>query len=118
MSNFPRFDGIILSNNAWIENLYVERMAVDPETIQYAGRLWFNTTDNRLSWSAVGSEGNMVIYDLVTPNDLTNLLAVSKSFTSEQITSVLANIDANTGALITVSASLINSQALIVRLLK
>ena len=118
MSNFPRFDGITLSNNAWIENLYVERMATDPATIQYAGRLWFNTTDNRLSWSAIDPNGGMTIYDLVTPTDLTNILALSKSFTSEQVTASLSNVDANSEALITVSTSLINTQALLVRMLK
>ena len=117
MSNFPRFDGITLSNNAWIENLYVERMAADPETIQYAGRLWFNTTDNRLSWSAIDPAGGMTIYDLVTPSDLTNILALSKSFTSEQINNAVSNIEANVGALITISTSLINTQALLIRTL-
>lgn len=116
-SNFPRFDGIILTSNAWIENLYVERMAVDPEVIDKPGRLWFNTTDNRMSWAAVAPEGNMVVYDFITPGDLTNVLEESKTYAGEQITAALSNIDTNSAALLTVSASLINTQALLVRML-
>lgn len=111
MSNFPRFDGITLSGNAWIENLYVERLAVDPVRITDPGRLWFNTVDNRMSWSAVDPDGNMTVYDYVTPPDLTLLANDVKSYTDSAI--ITAAID-NTHSIIGISASLINTQALLI----
>lgn len=57
---FPKFHGITLAQNSWIENLHVERLATDPTPIS-AGRVWINTTDKVLKFSSLDAGGAVII---------------------------------------------------------
>lgn len=59
--NFPKFHGIALAQNAFIENLRVERLALDPTPL-VAGRIWFNTTEKALKYTSLGESDEVVIH--------------------------------------------------------
>lgn len=60
MANFPKFHGIQLAANGFIENLRAERLSADPSPMS-AGRLWYNTTEKALKYSSLDETGAVVI---------------------------------------------------------
>jgi len=60
MANFPVFHGITLAANAYVENLNLEILSSDPVPVG-AGRLWFNSTDKVVRYSALDSTGAVVV---------------------------------------------------------
>lgn len=58
---FPKFHGITLAQNAFIENLRVERLDADPTPLT-AGRIWFNTTEKALKYTSLGESDEVVIH--------------------------------------------------------
>ena len=60
MANFPVFHGITLAANAYVENLHLEILSSDPMPVA-AGRLWFNSTDKVVRYSALDSTGAVVV---------------------------------------------------------
>lgn len=67
---FPKFHGISLAANGFIENLHVERLENDPVPA-VAGRIWFNTTDRRFKYSTLDSEGAVIIQSFGSHEELT-----------------------------------------------
>jgi len=57
---FPKFHGINLAANGFIENLRVERLAADPSPVS-AGRVWYNTTEKALKYSSLDDTGAVVV---------------------------------------------------------
>lgn len=66
---FPKFHGISLAQNGFIENLRVERLAADPVPAQ-AGRIWFNTTERKFKHSTLDELGAVIIRSFATEEDL------------------------------------------------
>jgi hypothetical protein len=60
MANFPVFHGITLAANAYVENLHLEILSSDPMPVA-AGRLWFNSTDKVVRYSALDSTGAVIV---------------------------------------------------------
>lgn len=60
MANFPVFHGITLAANAYVENLHLEILSSDPMPVA-AGRLWFNSTDKVVRYSALDNTGAVVV---------------------------------------------------------
>jgi len=60
MANFPVFHGITLAANAYVENLNLEILSSDPVPVG-AGRLWFNSTDKVVRYSALDSTGAVIV---------------------------------------------------------
>lgn len=60
---FPKYHGIHLALNSWIENLQVERLAADPviDANSAAGRVWYNTTDKVLRFHTLDTDGTTII---------------------------------------------------------
>ena len=71
---FPKFHGINIALNAWIENCQVERVASDPVPIQ-AGRMWFNTTAKALKYSTLDSGGAVVVATVASGESLASVIA-------------------------------------------
>jgi len=69
MANFPKFHGITLAANSWIENANFERLAADPVPVS-AGRVWFNTTDKALKYSSLDANGEVVIRTIGSVEDM------------------------------------------------
>jgi hypothetical protein len=57
---FPKFHGISLAANSWIENAHFERLAADPVPVA-AGRIWFNTTEKALKYSSLDAVGAVIV---------------------------------------------------------
>lgn len=57
---FPKFHGITLAKDAYIENMRVERLAADPATPGH-GRIWYNTTEKALKYTSLNSSGGVVV---------------------------------------------------------
>ena len=72
---FPKFHGISLANNGFIENLRVERLAADPVPAS-AGRIWFNTTEKVLKFSSLDGAGAVVVQTFGTHAEIAALEAV------------------------------------------
>ena len=89
MANFPKFHGITLAANSWIENANFERLAADPVPVS-AGRVWFNTTDKALKYSSLDANGAVVIRTI--GNDPTYSLTVTSQLNTKldktEVTSV------------------------------
>ena len=62
---FPKFHGITIANNAWIENATVERLASDPTPLT-AGRIWYNTTTKELKFSSLDGGGAVNVQVVAT----------------------------------------------------
>jgi len=85
-NNFPKFHGITLAGNAFIENLHMERLVADPVPVS-AGRLWFNTTDKVIKYSGLDAGGAVVIEVIATGASAT--LLASRVTTLEGLVSAL-----------------------------
>lgn len=84
MANFPVFHGITLAANAYVENLHLEILSSDPMPVA-AGRLWFNSTDKVVRYSALDSTGAVVIRTIKDAESAAvELAAVQASIASEQ----------------------------------
>ena len=60
MANFPVFHGITLAANAYVENLNLEILSTDPTPVA-AGRVWFNSVEKVVKYSALDSTGAVVV---------------------------------------------------------
>ncbi|NBW17428.1 MAG: hypothetical protein EBR82_56550, partial [Caulobacteraceae bacterium] len=84
MANFPVFHGITLAANAYVENLNLEILSSDPMPVA-AGRLWFNSTDKVVRFSALDSNGAVVVRTIKDAESAaTELAAAQASVTAEQ----------------------------------
>ena len=84
MANFPVFHGITLAANAYVENLHLEILSSDPMPVA-AGRLWFNSTDKVVRYSALDSTGAVIVRTIKDAESAaTELAAVQASVTAEQ----------------------------------
>ena len=63
--SFPKFHGITLALNAFIENLTAERLSADPSPLS-AGRLWYNTTAKALKFSSLDAGGAVIVETIAT----------------------------------------------------
>ena len=84
MSLYPKFHGIMLANNAVIENLQVERLAADPMPAT-AGRIWVNTTEKKLKFTGLDATGAVVVHSFSSGSELTAALTDAKAYTDAQI---------------------------------
>lgn len=83
MSQFPIFHGISIAENAYIENLNVENLAVDPIPVA-AGRVWFNGTDKVFKHSTLDANGGVIVRTFATAEDLAaSVASLSASVNSE-----------------------------------
>ena len=62
---FPKFHGINLAANSWIENCTVERLASDPTPIT-ASRIWYNTVTKELKFSSLNGGGAVIVEVVAT----------------------------------------------------
>jgi hypothetical protein len=84
MANFPVFHGITLAANAYVENLNLEILSSDPVPVG-AGRLWFNSTDKVVRYSALDSTGAVIVRTIKDAESAaTELAAVQASVTAEE----------------------------------
>jgi len=87
---FPKFHGITLANNSWVENFYVERLAADPMPIS-AGRIWYNTAQNTLKYSSFDSGGAVIVGTIGDLSNITTAInAVSDALTIESARAIAA----------------------------
>jgi hypothetical protein len=83
MADFPVFHGITLAANAYIENLHLEILSSDPMPVA-AGRLWFNSTDKVVRYSALDSTGAVIVRTIKDAESAaTELAAVQASIAAE-----------------------------------
>ena len=75
---YPKFHGISLANNSWIENLHIERLAADPMPIS-AGRVWFNTVSKSVKYSSLDAGGAVVVLTIGSAEDAAAAVAASAS---------------------------------------
>jgi hypothetical protein len=68
MAAFPKFHGIALANNSWVENLVVENLAEDPIAAS-PGRVWFNTTSKSWKASFLNDVGAVITKNLNTKEE-------------------------------------------------
>lgn len=94
---FPKFHGIQLAQNSWIDNLHIERLAADPAgvALTHAGRFWYNTTDKVIRYTAVSGE-DIVVKTIVDAASLSTTLSALQSNLESQISA--ATGDASTVA--------------------
>jgi len=81
---FPKFHGITLAGNSWIENAHFERLASDPVPVS-AGRVWFNLTEKKLKFSSLDAEGAVIIRVFASEQDLLAAFDNSKAYTDSAI---------------------------------
>lgn len=84
MANFPKFHGITLAANSWIENANFERLAADPVPVS-AGRVWFNTTDKALKYSSLDANGAVVIRTIGSAEDMQAAISALQTALSSEI---------------------------------
>jgi hypothetical protein len=106
---FPKFHGIALANNSWIENLHVERLASDPLPIS-AGRIWYNTTAKALKYSSLDGVGAVIIQ---TIGDMTEALSAIAAVQSALGAETAARTEADNVELTARQADVAALQALI-----
>jgi len=89
---FPKFHGITLANNSWVENFYVERLAADPLPIS-AGRIWYNTTQLCLKYSSFDSGGAVIVGTIGDLGSITAAInAVQTALTAETARALAAEL--------------------------
>lgn len=71
--SFPKFHGITLAANAWIENAVVERLSADPTPIT-ASRIWYNTSTKQLKFSSLNGGGAVIVEVVATGANVSDAL--------------------------------------------
>jgi len=90
MANFPVFHGITLAANAYVENLNLEILSSDPVPVG-AGRLWFNSTDKVVRYSALDNTGAVVVRTIKDAESAAvELAAVQASIAAEETRAMAA----------------------------
>ena len=90
MANFPVFHGITLAANAYVENLNLEILSSDPMPVA-AGRLWFNSTDKVVRFSALDGTGAVVVRTIKDAESAaTELAAAQASVSAEEARAMAA----------------------------
>lgn len=94
---FRKFHGITLANGSVIENLHIERLAADPSPVA-AGRLWFNTTDKKIKFSTLDSEGAVIINSFASAEELAAALASAdtalRGYVDGEVAAIQSQVDA------------------------
>jgi len=68
--SFPIIHGLSLASGSQIENLVVENLAADPDAGSLTvGRMWFNTTDQKLRMAALDGGGAIIVQDVILQNE-------------------------------------------------
>lgn len=100
---FPKFHGITIAQNGFIENLRVERLEADPVP-SVAGRIWFNTAERAFKFSALDTEGAVIVRTFPSKEELTaalqdavNRIAALEGSTVKKDGSVAFTADVNFG---------------------
>ena len=88
MAQFPKFHGITMANNSWVENLYVERLEADPIPVQ-PGRIWFNVTSKQLKYSTLDAGGAVVVFSHVVAADVAAALDDAKAYADQKISALI-----------------------------
>jgi hypothetical protein len=114
---FPKFHGITLANNSWIENAHFERLAADPVPAA-AGRVWFNTTEKKLKFSSLDASGAVVTYAFTNTVELAAALAEAKAYSDQIKQELLGGIPPETLDTITEIAGALQNNPDIVNVLK
>ena len=70
---FPKFHGITLAGNAYIQNAVVETLETDP-AVTKAGRLWYNSTEKSVKLVRVNTTGSLEVKTIGAKEDLEQLL--------------------------------------------
>ena len=70
---FPKFHGITLAGNAYIQNAVVETLETDP-AVTKAGRLWYNSTEKSVKLVRVNTTGSLEVKTIGAKEDLEKLL--------------------------------------------
>jgi len=93
---FPKFHGIQLANNSWVENLHIERLAADPalNASSFAGRFWFNTTDKVVRYTALDAEGVVVVKTVADAAGIQSLISTLQSTLESSIAATQGEVDA------------------------
>jgi hypothetical protein len=106
--SFPKFHGLQLANNSWIENLHVEQLATDPSVVS-AGRIWFNTTAGVVKFSVQEGAGVVIrdVYDAASATAASAALQAAINASALTLTGdILAEQTARIAALDAVSLSI------------
>ena len=114
---FPKFHGISLANNSWIENAHFERLSADPVPAS-AGRIWFNTTDKKLKFSGIDGTGAVQVYAFASATELAAALAEAKAYTDTAKQEILGGIPPETLNTITEIATALENNPDIVTVLR
>lgn len=93
---FPKFHGIQLAKNSWVENLHIERLAADPllAELTSAGRFWFNTTDKVVRYTALDGEGAVVVKTVADAAGIQSLISTLQSTLESSIATTQGEVDA------------------------
>lgn len=93
---FPKYHGIQLAKNSWVENLHIERLAADPAGAELtsAGRFWFNTTDKVVRYTALDTEGVVVVKTIADATGLQSAITSLQTTVNGQITALQGEVDA------------------------
>ncbi len=70
---FPKFHGITLAGNAYIQNAVVETLESDP-AVTKAGRMWYNSTEKSVKLVRVNTTGSLEVKTIGAKEDLEQLL--------------------------------------------
>ena len=70
---FPKFHGITLAGNAYIQNAVVETLEADP-AVTKAGRMWYNSTEKSVKLVRVNTTGSLEVKTIGAKEDLEQLL--------------------------------------------
>ena len=114
---FPKFHGITLANNSWIENAHFERLSADPVPAS-AGRIWFNTTEKKLKFSGIDGTGAVAVYAFASATELAAALAEAKAYSDTVKQEILGGIPPATLDTITEIAAALENNPDIVSVLR